>query len=174
MSGLPPEAVREADLAWRLKRVRRDHCEVICAMSLYRGNNGNADTTPSILACGERGACFKTPGVRVEPPTETEPTGSRDACAVFGLRFARGRVGRRRGDGWSVAMTEHAVVIVGAGPTGLILAGECGGWAAFKRASGKGGAPSRGQQGGGATEPRGCYRAVALRRPPEAARCRVE
>jgi 3-(3-hydroxy-phenyl)propionate hydroxylase len=38
---------------------------------------------------------------------------------------ARGRVDRREDDDdWSVAMTEHAVVIVGGGPTGLMLAGE--------------------------------------------------
>ena len=43
--------------------------------------------------------------------------------SVVDVRFARGRVGRR-GKERSVAMTGHAVVIVGAGPTGLMLAGE--------------------------------------------------
>jgi thioredoxin reductase len=39
------------------------------------------------------------------------------------VSVARGQVDRHRGsDG--VAMTDHAVVIVGAGPTGLMLAGE--------------------------------------------------
>src|SRR5947209_3597219 len=36
----------------------------------------------------------------------------------------RGAVGDRRDAGRSVAMTEHAVVIAGGGPTGLMLAGE--------------------------------------------------
>jgi 2-polyprenyl-6-methoxyphenol hydroxylase-like FAD-dependent oxidoreductase len=40
------------------------------------------------------------------------------------VRFARGRVGRRRENDRSVAMTNHAVVIAGGGPTGLMLAGE--------------------------------------------------
>jgi 3-(3-hydroxy-phenyl)propionate hydroxylase len=43
---------------------------------------------------------------------------------VVDVRFARGRVGRRRENDRSVAMTNHAVVIVGGGPTGLMLAGE--------------------------------------------------
>jgi 2-polyprenyl-6-methoxyphenol hydroxylase-like FAD-dependent oxidoreductase len=43
--------------------------------------------------------------------------------AVVDVRFARGRVGRREKER-SVAMTDHAVVIVGGGPTGLMLAGE--------------------------------------------------
>jgi NADPH-dependent 2,4-dienoyl-CoA reductase/sulfur reductase-like enzyme len=36
-----------------------------------------------------------------------------DACIAFGIRVGRGTV-----------MTEHAVVIAGGGPTGLMLAGE--------------------------------------------------
>jgi 2-polyprenyl-6-methoxyphenol hydroxylase-like FAD-dependent oxidoreductase len=43
---------------------------------------------------------------------------------VVDVRLARGRVGRRRENDRSVAMTKHAVVIAGAGPTGLMLAGE--------------------------------------------------
>ena len=43
---------------------------------------------------------------------------------VVDVRFARGRVGRRRENDRSVAMTNHAVVIVGGCPTGLMLAGE--------------------------------------------------
>ena len=58
------------------------------------------------------------------PRLKPEPTGSRDAFVVVDVRVARGRAGRRRGDGRSVAMTEHAVVIAGGGPTGLMLAGE--------------------------------------------------
>jgi 3-(3-hydroxy-phenyl)propionate hydroxylase len=42
--------------------------------------------------------------------------------STCGLRAAR--VDRRRGNDRSVAMTKHAVVIVGGGPTGLMLAGE--------------------------------------------------
>jgi 3-(3-hydroxy-phenyl)propionate hydroxylase len=40
------------------------------------------------------------------------------------VRIARGGVGRRCGDGRIAVMTEHAVVVVGGGPTGLMLAGE--------------------------------------------------
>jgi heterodisulfide reductase subunit A-like polyferredoxin len=43
---------------------------------------------------------------------------------VVDVRLARGRAGRRRENDRSVAMTKHAVVIAGAGPTGLMLAGE--------------------------------------------------
>ncbi len=47
---------------------------------------------------------------------------------VRGMRRPTSRMscaaGARRDAGGSVAMTEHAVVIVGGGPTGLILAGE--------------------------------------------------
>lgn len=40
------------------------------------------------------------------------------------VRLARGRVGHRGESEWSEVMTSHAVAIVGAGPTGLMLAGE--------------------------------------------------
>src|SRR6476646_10643280 len=49
--------------------------------------------------------------------------GVTNACLVVEVWVARGC---RRADGAdrSVAMTEHAVVIAGGGPTGLMLAGE--------------------------------------------------
>src|SRR5213595_3613094 len=52
-----------------------------------------------------------------------------DACSRVSCWTGRGSrmrcAGRDRRDAdWSVAMTEHAVVIVGGGPTGLMLAGE--------------------------------------------------
>src|SRR5881392_1129177 len=40
------------------------------------------------------------------------------------LRVACGRAGHRLEHGRGVAMSEHAVVIAGGGPTGLMLAGE--------------------------------------------------
>ncbi len=43
---------------------------------------------------------------------------------AVGVPNAQGRVDRNRGSDRSAAMTEHAVVIVGGGPTGLMLAGE--------------------------------------------------
>jgi 2-polyprenyl-6-methoxyphenol hydroxylase-like FAD-dependent oxidoreductase len=40
------------------------------------------------------------------------------------VRTARGRVDRCSSNGWGAPMTDHAVVIAGAGPTGLMLASE--------------------------------------------------
>jgi NADPH-dependent 2,4-dienoyl-CoA reductase/sulfur reductase-like enzyme len=68
---------------------------------------------------------LQDPGHPVETPTEARTYGVRgNVRVVVTVRFARGRVGHRRESDRSVAMTNHAVVIVGAGPTGLMLAGE--------------------------------------------------
>jgi 3-(3-hydroxy-phenyl)propionate hydroxylase len=50
--------------------------------------------------------------------------GSRHECIAVDVLVVRGRVDRCRRNDRSVAMTSHAVVIVGGGPTGLMLAGE--------------------------------------------------
>src|SRR5258708_5253710 len=68
---------------------------------------------------------LQDPGHPVETPTEARTCGvTRNVRVVVDVRFARGRVGRRSENDRSVAMTNHAVVIVGGGPTGLMLAGE--------------------------------------------------
>jgi len=68
---------------------------------------------------------LQDPGHPVETPTEVRTYGvTRNVRVVVDVRFARGRVGRRRANDRSVAMTNHAVVIAGGGPTGLMLAGE--------------------------------------------------
>src|SRR6267378_4106205 len=68
---------------------------------------------------------LQDPGHPVETATEARTYGvTRNVRVVVDVRFARGRVGRRRENNRSVAMTNHAVVIVGGGPTGLMLAGE--------------------------------------------------
>src|SRR5215468_10745929 len=66
---------------------------------------------------------LQDPGHPVEPPTEASTYGV-TKCVVVDVRAACGRVGPGRGQDRGVAMTEHAVVIVGGGPTGLMLAGE--------------------------------------------------
>src|SRR5689334_19700248 len=67
---------------------------------------------------------LQDPSHPVEPPTEATTYGVTNERIVVDVLVARGRVDRRRGHDRSVAMTNHAVVIVGGGPTGLMLAGE--------------------------------------------------
>jgi 3-(3-hydroxy-phenyl)propionate hydroxylase len=68
---------------------------------------------------------LQDPGHPVETPTEARTYGvTRNVRVVVDVRFARGRAGRRCENDRSVAMTNHAAVIAGGGPTGLMLAGE--------------------------------------------------
>src|SRR5213078_2305562 len=65
-------------------------------------NNRKAESNLPTLICSAQGACFKTPGIP----------------------YNAGRSQLRRRDEMGAAKTNHAVVIVGGGPTGLMLAGE--------------------------------------------------
>ena len=68
---------------------------------------------------------LQDPGHPVETPTEVRTCEvTKNVRVVVDVPVARGRVDRRRGNDRSVAMTSHAVVIAGGGPTGLMLAGE--------------------------------------------------
>src|SRR5258707_11018433 len=85
---------------------------------------GKQNTNPPLQYVARKGL-LQDPGHPVETPTEARTCGvTRNVRVVVDVRFARGRVGRRSENDRSVAMTNHAVVIVGGGPTGLMLAGE--------------------------------------------------
>ena len=65
---------------------------------------------------------LQDPGHPVETRTEARTYGvTRNVRVVVDVQFARGRVGRRRENDWSVAMTNHAVVIVGGLVTSTFL-----------------------------------------------------
>ena len=93
------------------------------------------------LSVSRTGELAASPGSCRRVGIRRQNRGSRDACVVVDVWVAR----ERRKDGWprgawgramlctghdgrdvdwSVAMTRHAVVIAGGGPTGLMLAGE--------------------------------------------------
>ena len=73
---------------------------------------------------GRATGLLQDPGHPVETTTGARTYGVTNECIVVDVPVARGRGDRRRGNDRSVAMTSHAVVIAGGGPTGLMLAGE--------------------------------------------------
>ncbi len=87
--------------------------------ALRKGEEGASQLLPTLrlLPAGglaaRSGACRRIVGLRHDRRSEE----SRHECVVLNGWAARG-------DRWSVAMIEHAVVIGGGGPTGLMLAGE--------------------------------------------------
>jgi NADPH-dependent 2,4-dienoyl-CoA reductase/sulfur reductase-like enzyme len=85
---------------------------------------GKRALTPSTLNVSRTGGLAATPGSCrriVNRDQDLREWESRDACVVDDDRVARGRGERLRGK-WPVMDAD--VIIVGAGPTGLMLAGE--------------------------------------------------
>src|SRR3984893_7021262 len=105
--------------------IRRHHKTISATLRATAEITGKQNTNLSAFNMWRVRGLLQDPGHPVETPTEARTYGvTRNVGVVVDVRFARGRVGRRRENDRSVAMTEHAVVIAGAGPTGLMLAGE--------------------------------------------------